>query len=51
MRLKTLKSFAAVTALCAPLLLSFFALNWAVFAQTVTTKSATVEEIAAFFKS
>jgi hypothetical protein len=50
MTLKTLKSFAAVTALCVPLLLCFFALNGAVFAQTVTTKSATVEEIAAFFK-
>jgi hypothetical protein len=32
------------------LLLCFFALNGAVFAQTVTTKSATVEEIAAFLK-
>src|SRR5262245_49869617 len=50
MTLKTLKSFAAVTALCVPLLLCFFALNGAVFAQTVTTKSATVEEIEAFFK-
>src|SRR5262244_190855 len=50
MTLKTLKSFAAVTALGVPLMLCFFALNGAVFAQTVTTKSATVEEIAAFFK-
>ena len=50
MTLKTLKSFAAVTALCVTLLLCFFALNGAVFAQTVTTKSATVEEIAAFLK-
>jgi len=50
MTLKTLKSFGAVTALFVPLLLCFFAFNGAAFAQTVTTKSATVEEIAAFFK-
>src|SRR5215831_91642 len=50
MTLKTLKSFAAVTALFVPLLLCFIGFNGAASAQTATTKSATVEEIAAFFK-
>jgi hypothetical protein len=50
MTLKTLKSSGAVTTLFVPLLLCFFAFNGPAFAQTVTTKSATVEEIAAFFK-
>src|SRR5262245_48652125 len=50
MTLKTLKSFGAVTTIFISLLLCFFAFNGAAFAQTVTTKNATVEEIAAFFK-
>src|SRR5215472_12071910 len=50
MTLKILKSFDVVTTPFVPLLLCFFAFNGAAFAQTVTTKSATVEELAAFFK-
>ena len=50
MTLKTLKSFGVVTTLFVLLLLSFFAFNGAASGQTVTTKSATVEEIAVFFK-
>ena len=51
MTLKTLKSFGIVSTLFVLLLLSFLAFNGAASGQTVTTKSATVEEIAAFFKS
>src|SRR5262245_8625758 len=50
MTLKTLKSFGAITTLFVPLLLCFIGFNGAASAQTATTKSATVEEIAAFFK-
>jgi hypothetical protein len=51
MTLKTLKSFSSVSTLFVPLLLCVFAFNGAAFAQTVTTKSATVEDIRAFFKN
>jgi hypothetical protein len=51
MTLKTLKSFGIVSTLFVLLLPSFLAFNGAASGQTVTTKSATVEEIAAFFKS
>jgi hypothetical protein len=50
MTLKTRKSFSVISTLFVPLLLCVFALNGAAFGQTVTTKSATVEDIRAFFK-
>ena len=50
MTLKTLKSFSSVSALFVPLLLCVFAFNGVAFGQAVTTKSATVEDIRAFFK-
>ena len=51
MTLKTLKSFGSVSTLFVPLLLSVIAFNGPAFGQTVTTKSTTIEDIRAFFKS